>query len=77
MTEPLVREVAIAIAAYVAAYPRAADTVEGVHQWWLVPRAAEHTLQTTQLALEQLESEGLMERHVFLRGTLWRMRLSR
>lgn len=74
MTEPLVRDVADRLLAYLREHPRAADTLEGIHQWWLASPAPGMTPDITQRALELLEAEGRIERHAFIRCTVWRLR---
>ncbi|MDF3983649.1 hypothetical protein P3W24_12000 [Luteibacter sp. PPL201] len=74
MTTSLVRQVADVLRAYLAIHPRAVDTVEGIHAWWLTERVPEHTLDVTQQALELLEADGLVERHLPSHRTVWRRR---
>lgn len=48
------------IARYVAARPGCADTVEGVHQWWISwPGAA--AVAVTLAALQQLQCDGVVQ----------------
>lgn len=68
------RSVADVIAAYVEQHPLAADSVEGIHLWWL---DSLFPLETTQAALELLEEEGLLERLPSGRVTVWRRRRDR
>ncbi len=76
MTEPLVRDVADRLIAYLREHPRAADTLEGIHQWWLASPSPGVTPQITQRALDLLEAEGRIERHAFIRCTVWRLRVT-
>ena len=73
MTDP-VREVAEAIRAYLAHHPDSADTAEGIHQWWLHPRRAGHTLETTVQALDLLAMERVLESRAIGQRVLWRLR---
>lgn len=45
---------------YLAACPRAADTVEGVASWWLARQRLHDTRQAIEEILEELVAEGLL-----------------
>jgi hypothetical protein len=68
------RAVANAIAAYLAAHPAAADTLEGIHAWWLVPLGLDHPVEVTACALELLEMEGKIESVELGPRRVWRRR---
>lgn len=51
-----------AILAYLARYPRAADSEHGIAQWWLPRMGADLPLIDVQLALQALVQRGLIER---------------
>jgi len=51
-------ELAAAITDFLARFPRAADTAEGIAQWWIAGDAA---LPEVEAALEWLEREGTVE----------------
>lgn len=57
---PSVNQVAEWIRSYLRAHPRAADTAEGIQRWWLAPNFGEVALVTVEMALEQLEGEGVV-----------------
>jgi hypothetical protein len=43
---------------YLAEHPGAADTVQGIHQWWLHQAWAEDATRVTQAALDILVKRG-------------------
>ena len=49
-----------AILLYLAACPHAADTVEGVVNWWLPRQRYEDTREAIEKILEELAAEGLV-----------------
>lgn len=49
-----------AILRYLAARPHAADTVEGVVNWWLPLQRYQDTYETIEKILEGLAAEGLL-----------------
>jgi hypothetical protein len=57
------------IRAYLSQHPHSADTLDGIHQWWMngaVARAA------VEAALEQLALDGEIEHIDIGRKRLWR-----
>jgi hypothetical protein len=64
-----VAEVEDAIRSHVAANPRAADTLQGIHDWWL-PRRLRHrvTFEQLQSAVDALADAGLLEAREGLDG---------
>ncbi|UXY17236.1 hypothetical protein N8I74_09575 [Chitiniphilus purpureus] len=74
MDEQLVDTVMQAIRAYVRARPDCADTIEGIHAWWVPWPDQPEPLSVTRLALERLEAEGVLERRHVGRRELWRAR---
>lgn len=59
--------VLLAIRLHCAAFPNAADTVEGVHRWWLAELAC--PLDDVQLVLDHLVGRGELEKHTLADGT--------
>lgn len=55
-----VQAIAEEIEAYLKLYPHAADTLEGIRDWWLASRY--NSLEEIQRALESLIQRGLVER---------------
>ncbi|UQN05400.1 hypothetical protein [Deinococcus sp. QL22] len=76
MDEDLTRFASNEIINYVNAHPDSADTVNGIHQWWIQWPDAAGSLQVTVTALEQLQWDGLMEMVPIGDGgrILWRRR---
>ena len=57
---------------YVEVHPNAADTIEGIHYYWIDwPTPLPH-INCTFVALTELETEGLMERFPVANRELWR-----
>jgi hypothetical protein len=51
-----------ALLTYVAANPKAADSVEGISKWWLGALQFDPCPAHVMMALERLEERGLMQR---------------
>jgi hypothetical protein len=60
--EQLADEVAQEILAYLDIHPDAADSIEGVVQWWIVQQRYLRGLHTVGRALDRLVAEGEVER---------------
>ncbi|MBV1776681.1 heme-binding protein [Burkholderiaceae bacterium DAT-1] len=67
-----IAEIADAIQSYLNLRPGAADTLEGIHQWWIDWGRHEASPALTQLALERLLARGVMERWQLGGRVLWR-----
>ncbi|WP_157669646.1 hypothetical protein [Chitinibacter sp. GC72] len=52
-------------------HPQAADTLEGVHSWWL---ASQEPPAITEMALRQLQANGEVEALNICPRLLWRAR---
>lgn len=52
--------------------PGAADTLEGVHLYWIRWPDYPESIQMTEVALSCLENQGVMEQVRFANRTLWR-----
>ncbi len=50
------------ITSYVASHPSAADTLEGVHAWWVGARVPGATRAEVEAACERLVASGVIER---------------
>jgi hypothetical protein len=61
--------VAEEIARYLAAQPRAADSIEGIRRWWLAPRIGERQGAVVQAALERLRMQGVATQRLLSDGT--------
>jgi hypothetical protein len=61
-----------AIRAHVAQQPSAADTLEGIHQWWIDWQGMPGAIELTERALERLKAAGVVECVQMGRRVLWR-----
>jgi hypothetical protein len=61
-----------AIREYLARRPESADTLEGIHRWWILWPGLHESPVITAIALERLESAGVVERLVIGNNVLWR-----
>ncbi|KKB61225.1 hypothetical protein WM40_24430 [Robbsia andropogonis] len=71
MNDALVQNVATQIAHYLQMNPVAADTVEGIHHFWVGAQSAQHSLDVTQAALEYLLARGEVVRIPIGNRILW------
>jgi hypothetical protein len=72
MNDELIRGVAASIARYLEEHCGAADTVEGVHYFWIGAEAAHGSIEVTQAALGLLLEEGRIARVPIANRVLWR-----
>ena len=70
MLRPNERVLTIAeeISHYLEGHPDAADTLEGVVNWWLARQRFEYAFRTVEKALNHLVAEGKLEKHVTVDG---------
>lgn len=61
-----------AISAYLARQPSAADTIEGIHQWWIDWQGQIESIELTAQALERLKAAGVVECMPFGHTRIWR-----
>ena len=54
-------ELSQAILQYLAEHPHAADTVEGIAEWWLTRQRVRVDVQTIAKVLHELSERGLLE----------------
>lgn len=52
--------------------PEAADTLEGIHLYWIAWESYPEAIEVTQAALACLESQGVMEQFRIANRVLWR-----
>lgn len=50
-----------AIRRYLAGNPKAADTLDGIHRWWIDWGDEEESREATERALARLVEQGVME----------------
>lgn len=74
MDDKLTPAAVTAIRDYLASRPDAADTVEGIHQWWIQWPGIPESVTVTMAALEHLESIGFLERLQTGNREFWRRR---
>jgi Fe2+ or Zn2+ uptake regulation protein len=55
---------------YLGAHPQAADTVEGIANWWLPRQRYEEDIQKVQQALDGLVERGLVAKTTLADGTI-------
>ncbi|MES2126193.1 MAG: hypothetical protein V4463_02885 [Pseudomonadota bacterium] len=62
-----------AIRQHLAARPHGADSLRGIHDWWIAWESDTH-ISYTECALKRLEADGLLECLRVGSGQLWRLR---
>ncbi|AJK50083.1 hypothetical protein [Burkholderia plantarii] len=72
MNDALIQHVAAQIAQYLQMNPAAADTVEGIHHFWVGAQTAQQSLELTQAALDYLLARGEVARVPIGNRMLWR-----
>ncbi len=73
MNENLVQFAADAIEIYLNAHPDSADTIEGIHQWWILWPDHAPLMVVTAAALAQLEQANRIERRRIGNLEIWRL----
>ena len=63
-----------AIRRFLAMRPDAADTLEGIHRWWIDWPGHPESQVVTEVALEQLHDEGVIEPLRIGHSVVWRRR---
>jgi hypothetical protein len=58
----VVHEIAIAVRRYVVSHPDAADSIDGIHHWWLPPSLHEEAPALVDAAVVRLVVEGVLRR---------------
>ena len=58
------------ILSYLRAHPQAADTVDGIVEWWLPRQRHDEAVDRVQNALDELVARGLMEKTTLVDGTV-------
>lgn len=74
MDDALIAFAANAIREYLRQRPESADTLEGVHNWWIRWPGIPESPAVTGIALERLEASGEVERVRIGGRMLWRRR---
>jgi hypothetical protein len=60
--EGVVHDIASAIRGYIHAHPEAADSIDGIHRWWLLPALRDEAPELVEAAVAQLVEEGVLRR---------------
>lgn len=60
----MAREIARALRDYLDRRPDAADSIEGIHRWWLPPSLHDESPALVEVAVAQLLDEGRLRRVV-------------
>ncbi len=60
--EAAVQAIAGDVQRYLALHPDAADSIEGIHRWWLSRELSRESAETVERALEMLIADGLLMR---------------
>lgn len=68
MADDPARALAAELLRYVSEHPGAADTPEGIRQWWLPKGATGCSQADVEAALEQLVRDGALGRHALPDG---------
>jgi hypothetical protein len=58
------------IVRYIAQHPRAADSFDGIWQWWIPRQRYEDSRAAVEQALAELERRGVLKRSTLLDGTV-------
>ncbi len=56
------------IVRYLTGHPKAADSAEGIRQWWLSARGGHYSIQQVEAALECLLDRRLVQRELMPDG---------
>jgi hypothetical protein len=68
--EDVEQKVTREIRRYLDAHPDAADTIDGVLQWWLSPESASASRETVHRALARLIASGDVKSRVLVDGAV-------
>ncbi|WP_031388377.1 hypothetical protein [Desulfonatronum thiodismutans] len=62
------------ITTFLSQRPESADTLEGIHRWWIRWPGLPESPVITEMALERLENLGVVERLLVGNSVIWRAR---
>jgi Fe2+ or Zn2+ uptake regulation protein len=65
-----ITEIQESVLGYLAEHPGAADSVDGIRNWWLFQRMARASTERVQRALDDLEVAGCIERATLQDGSV-------
>ena len=69
-TEPDLTPLSGEILRYLRAHPQAADTVDGIVEWWLPRQRHDEAVDRVQHALDELVARGLVDKITLVDGTV-------
>ncbi len=72
MENKLIEHAIHAIQSHLTARPDSADTLEGIHRWWIHHDGQEESIAITEQALQQLENLGFIESREIGNRKIWR-----
>lgn len=72
MDQQLIERVAASILAYLEQRPASADTLDGIHRWWIDWAGRMESPEATLEALQLLERQQLVESVAIGNKVLWR-----
>jgi len=73
MTDELIQFAEKSITAYLAASPGSADTIEGIHRWWIHWSGPEPLFTVTEAALSNLQQAEKITQVQIGNRQLWRL----
>ncbi len=68
--EPALARLSDEILSYLRAHPQAADTVDGIVEWWLPRQRHDEAVDRVQHALDELVARGLVDKITLVDGTV-------
>lgn len=72
MDQELINQVKAHIIEYLARMPASADSLEGIHHWWIKWGEWQESQEVTEMAVRQLEAEGLLQGQKLGNRIIWR-----
>jgi hypothetical protein len=73
MDEKLIQFAKRAIIQHLRLHPHSADTLEGIHLWWITWPDIQESILVTAQALQQLQEENLIEMRAIGERELYRL----
>ena len=73
----MITEIQESVLGYLSEHPGAADSVDGIRNWWLYQRMARASVERVQRALDELEANGAIERATLHDGSVLYRRTAR
>lgn len=74
MDNELIEYIKTSIQKLLVERPESADTLDGIHRWWIQWPEVPESIDITRVALEQLELEGIVEALTIGGRQIWRKR---